>query len=274
MKPLSPRLLREFVDLAREAAGIEMGEDKESLVASRLQKRMRKLGLLEFEDYHALLTGPKGGEELEWFINILTTNVTSFFRENEAFHALAERLRKGVAHGGWRVRIWCAAASTGEEPYSLAIVAREALEGMTSDIRILATDIDTTVLGKAARGVFDEERMAPVSRARRERWFRPHADGGWEVRPELRELVSFARLNLAQTPFPMRGPFHAIFCRNVMIYFGREVRQGILDEAGRLLDHDGMFAVGRSEGLAGLRTELAYVAPAVYARAGRVRGAA
>lgn len=274
MKPLSPRLLREFVDLAREAAGIEMGEDKESLVASRLQKRMRRIDVAEFEDYHALLTGPNGAAELEWFINILTTNVTSFFRENEAFLQLAERLRTQAERGEWRIRIWCAAASTGEEPYSLAMVAREALEGRTADIKILATDIDTTVLGKAACGVFDEERMAPVSVSRRQRWFRPHAGGGWEVRPELRELVSFARLNLAYPPFPMRGPFHAIFCRNVMIYFGREVRQGILDEAGRLLDHDGMFVVGRSEGLAGLRTELGYIAPAVYARPARVRGAA
>jgi chemotaxis protein methyltransferase CheR len=153
------------------------------------------------------------------------------------------------------------------------MVARETLEGHTADIRILATDIDTTVLGRAARGVYDEERMAPISLSRRERWFRPHPEG-WEVRPELGDVVSFARLNLAQTPYPMRGPFNAIFCRNVMIYFGREVRQGILDEAGRLLDADGLFVVGRSEGLSGLQTDLGYQAPAVYARGQRMRGAA
>lgn len=272
MPQLSRHLLAEFIELARAEAGLELGADKESLVASRLAKRMRTLGLDSYADYHARLTGPEGGEEREWFINALTTNVTAFFREPEAFAALSDQLRASVQRGEWRFRIWCAASSTGEEPWSLAMAAREAL-GPSVDLRILATDIDTQALAKASAGVYPEDRMRPVSPSRRERWFERHPEG-WAVAPELRELVTFARVNLAAPPFRMRGPFQAIFCRNVMIYFGRTVRQAILDEVDRLLGPQGLFAIGRSEGLSGMDSPLHYVAPAVYGRVARQRGAA
>jgi len=229
-------------------AGISLSVSKQEMVYSRLGRRLRALGLPGFKDYLALL---EKGDAAEWeaFTNSLTTNLTAFFREEHHFPILAELMRHSTRDNA-RIALWCSAASTGEEPYSMAITAAETFGTLQPPVRIVATDIDTNVLAKAKEGIYPMERLEKMSRERLRRFFLRgsgrHA-GEARVRDELRALVSFRPLNLLEEEWPIRGPLHAIFCRNVMIYFDKPTQYRILKKFLPLLRRDGLLFAGHSE---------------------------
>jgi chemotaxis protein methyltransferase CheR len=254
--------LREIV---YDASGISLGPKKEALVCARVGKRMRVLGLKHYEEYLEYLEDNQG--ELVGLLDSVSTNVTSFFREEHHFDMIADKLEEWYSQGQRRFRLWSAACSTGEEPYSLAMVIREALPFPDVDARILATDISTEALQRCNLATYDNDRLGPVPADLRHRWFDEQRDGRWAVKRTLRDMVVFRRMNLSQPPFPMSGPLDAIFCRNVMIYFDDSVRMGLLDQAHRLLKPEGLLFVGHAESLAGMISDFKYVKPSVYRRA-------
>lgn len=232
--------------LIYDHAGISLSPSKHELVYSRLGRRLRALGLSSFDAYLEFLETDNDGE-WEAFTNSLTTNLTSFFREEHHFPILAEMLRR---HKGERIVLWCCAASTGEEPYSMAITAAETFGTLNPPVKILATDLDTNVLAKAQEGVYTMERLEKMSEERMRRYFLRGAgrqEGYARVRDELRNLITFRQLNLLDTNWAIRGPLHAIFCRNVMIYFDKPTQLGVLKQFVPLLRPDGLMFAGHSE---------------------------
>ena len=233
--------------LIHARAGISLSTSKHEMVYSRLGRRLRVLGLSQFADYLRLL---ERGDAAEWeaFTNSLTTNLTAFFREEHHFPILAELLRR--QRTGGQIMLWCSAASTGEEPYSMAMAAVEALGTLNPPVRILATDIDTNVLAKAERGIYAMERLEKMSPERVRRFFRRGTGqfaGQARVRDELRAMINYRPLNLLDSGWPIRGQFHAIFCRNVMIYFDKPTQYRILQKFVPLLRPDGLLFAGHSE---------------------------
>lgn len=259
-------LFRSFQALALEQAGISLREGKEALVEARIAKRLRALGLASAELYLEFLRRDRSGEELVQFLDAISTNFTSFYREPDHFEHLVAHLEERLAAGADRFRIWCAAASTGEEPYTLAITLAEALAGRELDWKILATDLSTRVLATAKAGRYQGRHLGPVPPRLRERYFHRVGPDAFEAMPCLREPLTFARLNLAKPPFPMKGPFDAVFCRNVMIYFDRPGRQALVTEIERLLRPGGLLFIGHSETLNGLDTALRLIRPSEYFR--------
>ena len=227
-------------------AGIALSSAKQDMVYSRLARRLRAVGDRTFAQYLARLERDRS--EWETFVNSLTTNLTSFFREAHHFEILDERLRR---IGNKRpIRIWCSAASTGEEPYSLAMTACEAFDTLTPPVQILASDIDTSVLAHGEAGVYRQDRVERLSPERLRRFFQRGTgvqDGQVRVRPELQRLVSFRRINLLDPVWSVQGPLDAIFCRNVMIYFDKPTQYAILRRFAPLLRKDAVLFAGHSE---------------------------
>ena len=234
--------------LIHQRAGIALGEHKQEMVYSRLARRLRDLRLDCFRSYLDRVQSDCGPEWDE-FVNALTTNLTAFFREAHHFDTLRERLRGWAS--GRRCRIWCAASSTGEEPYSLAMTLVEAFSSWTPPAEVLATDIDSAALRRAERGVYAAERVKKLDAERTRRYFvKDSADGTQlRVRPELRNLVSFQRVNLLSAQWPLSLPCDAIFCRNVLIYFDKATQRRIIERFLPLLRPEGLLFVGHSEGL-------------------------
>lgn len=260
--PLSRRDFDRFRHLIHEASGISLGENKDALLAARIQRRMRALSIDDFCDYLEVVEGDGSGAEVCHLIDAVSTNVTSFFREPTHFGYLEEHLRSLRDSGVTEVRMWSAACSTGEEPYSMAMVASEVFAETSVRVRILATDIASDVLDKARSGRYPAEKLTklPVQ-------YRPlvrQAGDEAQVAQQLKSMVTFARINLSSPPFPMAGPFHVVFCRNVMIYFRPETRAALMKEAERLLAPGGLLFLGHAESSAGMATALKSVAPAVY----------
>ena len=251
---------------ALNQAGIAIPPTKKTLVRSRVARRVRALGLPDARAYLQYLREEKDREELVRLLNALTTNFTSFFRDPEHFEDLAARLRRAHTQGQRRFRLWSAASSTGEEPFSMAITALEAIGSAGHDLRILATDISTDALSKAKEGRYAEDVVAKVPGALRDRYFRRRADGTFEVRDFLRRLVHFERMNLARWPYVMSGPFDAIFCRNVLMYLAPEVRQGVVRESERLLRPGGVFYTSPSESIIGLSHGLVSLRASIHER--------
>jgi len=233
--------------LIHRRAGISLSVQKADMVYSRLARRLRSLGLKRFCDYlDALETD--SGPEWEAFTNSLTTNLTAFFREAHHFPVLSEHLL--ARRGSGRLMLWCCAASTGEEPYSIAMTAVEAFGGFDAPVSILATDVDTQVLRKAEAGVYTAERLERMPEHQKQRFFLRGTGaqtGMVRVRPELQRMVTFRALNLLDSSWPLRGPFDAIFCRNVMIYFDKPTQYKILQRFAPLLRPDGLLFAGHSE---------------------------
>jgi chemotaxis protein methyltransferase CheR len=235
--------------LIHARAGIALADSKRQMVYGRLGRRLRALGLDSFRDYlDRLEAGPADHDEWQAFTNALTTNLTAFFRESHHFEILA-RFLAGRAGRGVQ-RIWCAAASTGEEPYSIAITACEALGGDAPQVELVCSDVDTQVLESAARGVYAMDRVQGVDAARLKRFFLRGTgpnEGRARVKPALRALASFRAINLLDRDYGLRGPFDAIFCRNVMIYFDKPTQRAILERFKPLLAPDGLLFAGHSE---------------------------
>jgi len=260
-------VFRRFCQLVHRHAGIRLKEGKEALVCARLNKRMRALGLTRFRDYLSLLEQDAGGSEVVQFLDLMSTNYTTFFREREHYDVLAEALRQWRGAGQRRFRIWSAACATGEEPYSIAMTMAQVCDDPSLDWRILATDISTRALQHARRGRYHARAMRSVGRQERLRYFLVDKEADppcWSIRPEIAARVVFARLNLAVPPFPMRGPFDVIFCRNVMIYLDPEVRRALVSALEHLLCPGGLLMVGHAESLAGLTSRLGMVRPSTY----------
>lgn len=256
---------RRLREATRELTGIVLGPEKEALLASRVQRRMRALGMRSYEQYMAHFDADR--TELQQFINAITTNTTAFWREPAHFEIARGALDRWVEEGQRRFRIWCAASSTGQEPWTMALTFAPLAVDRFLDLRILATDIDTRVLGVARRAIYDAEALAPVPPPIRAAGFRRVAEGYQVVEP-VRRLVRFGRLNLDRPPFPMRGPLDLIFCRNVMIYLDQNSRSRLLAECERLLKPGGLLLLGHSETAGGLARQLEMVQPSVY----RMRG--
>lgn len=264
---MKPRTFEQFKDLVYQKSGITLGPQKVALVSARIAKRMRTLGMASHEDYFRFVVRDESSAELVHLIDSISTNVTSFFREAVHFEILAKLVQDWRVQSQPRFRIWCAASSTGEEPYTLALTVLEALGGHHPDFRLLATDISTRVLETARKGVYSSVKLDPVPRPLLQKYFQklesgPDAD--YQVSDDLKRLISFNRLNLSEPPFPMKGPFDVVFCRNVMIYFDNEVRSRLVLEICRLLKPGGYLMIGHSESLSGIVAPLTLVQPAVY----------
>jgi chemotaxis protein methyltransferase CheR len=260
---------REISETVHDIAGIQLREGKEGLVRARLARRLRQLAIPSFGAYLALVRGD--ARELAEMIDLLTTNKTSFFREAAHFDYLRDHLLPSLGPGP--ARLWSAGCSSGEEPYTIAMVLREAWGALASrDVKVLATDISRRVLATAAAGVYPEAQLGDLPpELLRRYWARAETPGvrgaapGWRAGDALRSLVTFAPLNLMGA-WPMRGPFQAIFCRNVMIYFDKATQQALVNRYYDLLAPGGHLFVGHSESLSALAHRFAYVQPAVYRR--------
>jgi chemotaxis protein methyltransferase CheR len=228
-------------------AGISLSPGKRDLVYSRLARRLRVKQIASFAQYVQLLENGDTAEREE-FVNALTTNLTSFFREAHHFPILSQHL--GRRAGNRPISIWTCAASTGEEPYSIAITAVEHFGGFHAPVRILATDIDTNVLERARLGVYPLEQLKSLSQERLKRFFlrgEGKQAGFAKVRPELQKLIAFRRINLLDREWPVGERFDAVFCRNVMIYFDKQTQYAILAKMAQRLHPDGLFFAGHSE---------------------------
>ena len=265
----SPEDFERIRKLIYNHAGISLAPIKRDMVYSRLARRLRALGLPSFRAY---LDHLDRGDAAEWetFVNSLTTNLTSFFREGHHFDILARYLESLKQRP---IRIWCSAASTGEEPYSLAITACETFGSLTPPVTIFASDIDTNVLATGERGVYPLARVEKVEPERLRSFFLKGTGaqaGHVRVRPELQKLITFTRLNLLDARWDVPAPFDVIFCRNVMIYFDKETQHQLLQKFAPLLREDGLFFAGHSESFLHAADIMRSLGRTVYERADRV----
>lgn len=243
---------RALAHLARTQFGLSLAESKKPLVYSRLTRRLRARNIHRFDEYMSLLDIPDEQDERLQLISALTTNVTSFFREKHHFETLRNVVLPKLASRR-RIRIWSAGCSTGQEAYSIAMTILDAVpDAACRDIRILATDIDPAVVKRAKEGSYTAEDIETIPAEMRRAWIRASADAGGrnELAAEVKHLISFGELNLVDT-WPFQGPFDAIFCRNVAIYFDQETQQHLWQRFAAMLDKDAHLFIGHSERVAG-----------------------
>jgi chemotaxis protein methyltransferase CheR len=255
--------------LLHEHAGIALSAAKQDMVYSRLARRVRVCGDRSFAQYLARLER-KDAREWEAFINSLTTNLTSFFREAHHFESLSRHL-KSIAEKR-TIKIWCNAASTGEEPYSIAMTAVEAFNSPTPPVSIIASDLDTQVLAQAERGIYPAERVAKLAPEQVSRHFLKGngvPEGSLQAKAELRRLIAFRRINLLEAGWPVQGPLDAIFCRNVMIYFDKKTQYDVLKRFVPLLREDGLLFAGHSESFLHATDLFRSLGRTIYERADR-----
>lgn len=274
MPALTEREFRDFRDLILRETGISLKDSKHALVASRLAKRLRHYNFHSYGEYYEfLMRQPPGSGEYMQLANCIATNKTDFFREPHHFDFLREHvvpeLRQRCAKGEpRRLRIWSAACSSGEEPYSIAITLLDALGGGAGwDIKILASDIDTDVLAAAERGIYDFDRVRNLPEALLKKHFlhgKGASDGLVQVRDSLKDLIRFRRINFVDAKWPVHAQFDAIFCRNVIIYFDRDTQLRLFERLVKYLAPDGYLIVGHSENLYWLNDLLVPVRNTIY----------
>ncbi len=250
--PMSEAEFSRICTLARRYTGIVLGSHKRHMVYGRLVRRLRALNLGGFDEYLPLIAA-LNMPETNQFINAITTNLTSFFREEHHFNFLAQdlcRTWEQESPKGGRLRLWSAGCSSGEEAYSIAITLLENLNMSRWNARVLATDLDSRMLQQAANGLYEAEQLEALEQSRRKKWFTRHdaVSNQRQVRAVVRDVVCFKRLNLLES-WPMKGPFNVIFCRNVMIYFDAETQYNLLRRFHSLLIPGGYLMVGHSESL-------------------------
>jgi len=244
--------VRQFV---KAETGIKLSDGKKNMVYGRLSRRLRQMGMSKFSEYLEMVSTNELSEERGQFINAITTNLTSFFREEHHFDYLKNdvvpRLMAENARSR-KIRIWSAGCSTGEEPYSIAIALYESIPDIERwDIRILATDLDTNVLAHGERGIYDIERISALSALRKSTWFlkgKGANSGSVKVDPRLQSLITFRQLNLMGA-WPMKGPFDFMFCRNVVIYFDKDTQKVLFDRYANLLTPNANLFLGHSESM-------------------------
>ena len=251
---LSDDNFNQIREIVIQHAGIVLSDAKRDMVYSRLVRRLRRLNIKDFDHYCAILED-QNHEEFTHFINAITTNLTSFFRENHHFEILAETALPEIMHRNRlskSLRVWSAGCSTGMETYSIAMVLKEVIpDSLGWDVKILATDLDTNVIDTASKGIYEIDRVTGVSNERMARWFMrgpgEHSDKV-KVSKELRDMVTFKQLNLLQ-PFPFKGPIDIIFCRNVVIYFDKNTQKDLFDKFADIHADDSYLFIGHSETL-------------------------
>jgi len=279
---ITPELFAKFQRLIHQESGIWLGEAKVPLLCGRLSRRLRALGIPTLEGYYKLVVQPEHSEERVSMIDAITTNETRFFREPRQFEFLERRTIprwRADAEQGLRsktIRLWSAGCSSGEEPYSLAmLLARHLSAEQGWNVSILATDISSRVLERARAGIYSVSKSVDIPGP----LLKDHMlkgigaqEGQMKVMPEIQNLVDFRRLNLMLDPYPGEACFHAIFCRNVLIYFDLESKNKVVERLIRALHPSGLLFLGQAENLSGMRSELRAVAPSVYARTGEESG--
>ena len=270
---LTDKQFEKISSLVYEICGINLHVGKKQLANSRLSKRLRILGMSAFDEYLEYLAG--NPQEVIDMLDAISTNLTSFFREPQHFDHLSKVIiprlvseRGRDAHR--RLRIWSAACSSGEEPYTIAIVIKREIEDLDRwDAAVLATDINTRMLETGKRGEYEETRLKTVPPAVRQLYFDcivPKKPRRYKVKPEIRKLVAFARLNLLED-WPMRGKFDVIFCRNTMIYFDKPTQSRLVNRYYEKLNKGGTLFIGHSESLTGIKHQFKYIKPTVYEKA-------
>ena len=269
---LTPEAYRFVVDLVYQHSRIRLGEDKQALLANRLRHRLKDLALSSYQKYCQLLDSNAGPEEIENLVDLISTNHTKFFREPEHFSFLTKKalpaLLPRLLKDGTPLNVWSAACSSGEEPYTLAIVLAEALRAYPSiSWNIFASDISKRMLARAQHGIYRMESAAPVEPDLLKRYFQQGVGsraGDCRVKTELKEHILFHRINLFQAEFPIPKRQHVIFCRNVMIYFDPPSRATLIARLTEQLASGGYLIVGHSESLFGIRHSLESVQQGVY----------
>jgi chemotaxis protein methyltransferase CheR len=261
---------RKISSLVTATTGIVIDDRKRAFIHGRLGRRLRALGLANFSEYCDVLEGPDGEAERHVLVNAITTNHTSFFREPHHFDYLAKTLLPAIVRhkteASRRMRIWSAGCSTGEEPYTLAMILRDSQVPLANwDLRILATDLDTNVLEHASAGLYDAERAQSIPTSFRQRYTTLQPDGRTAMNTPLRSLITFKPLNLLEE-WPMKGPFDVIFCRNVVIYFDKPTQRKLFDRYADILKPDGWLVFGHSESLKNMTDRFDLVARTVYRR--------
>ncbi|MCW5687132.1 MAG: protein-glutamate O-methyltransferase CheR [Pseudolabrys sp.] len=265
--PFSDADFRGFVELAYQYAGIALADSKRNLVYSRLSRRLRALGLRSFAEYRNYLD--ETDAERENFINAISTNLTKFFRESHHFDHFRDHIAAPYARNrtGGRLRVWSAGCSSGEEPYTIAMVLkREIRDVERQDVRILATDIDTEMVARGTRGEYPSTSLEEVPRPYHEYFERAAGKAdNMAVARAVRSLIAFKRLNLMET-WPFKGPFDAIFCRNVMIYFDTPTKMQLIDRFTAMIRPGGFLYIGHSESLNGVHPGISLVGRTIYRR--------
>ncbi len=262
----------EFNKLRRlvfDTAGISLSDAKRELVVSRFSRRLRALNLSTFGDYYHFVISPEGQSEIQNFINSITTNKTDFFRETHHFDFLRDQFVPACVRSGRReVAVWSAGCSTGEEPYTIAMVLhRHLVDPHGIRVRVLATDIDTHVLDVARNGVYEERQIRLIPEDMQHRYFlrgKGESTGLYKVKENLREMVTFRQINFVAEQYPVSSLFDVIFCRNVVIYFNNETKLQVLSRLAGYLVRDGFFIIGHSETLFDMVPGLTYIKNTVY----------
>jgi chemotaxis protein methyltransferase CheR len=279
---VTPALFARFQRLIHQETGIWLGDSKMALLCGRLSRRLRALEISKLEQYYEFVTQPAHEEERVLMVDAITTNETRFFRDPRHFEFLEQKMIprwRADAQEGLRskhLRFWSAGCSSGEEPYSLAmLIARHLPCSQGWSVSILATDISTRILAHARAGVYSITKSAdipePLLKDHMLKGIGKH-EGEMKVMPEIQALVDFQKLNLSQGPFPHGQRFDVIFCRNVLIYFALESKQKVIEDLTRCLAPNGLFFVGQAENLSSVNSELRSLAPAIYARTGELSG--
>jgi chemotaxis protein methyltransferase CheR len=257
---------RFVADMVYQRSRIVISPHKRPMLQGRLAKRVRALGLASVRDYVALLGTQAGEAELSQMLNAITTNVTAFFREIHHFRHLANVVLPEIVGGGAqrRLRIWSAGCSTGQEPYSIAMTVHAALAGRAAlDFKLLATDLDTNVLSHASAGIYEADQVAGVPPALRSRYIAAAGAGQVKIDACLRSLIAFKPLNLIG-PWPMRGPFDAVFCRNVVIYFDKPTQAKLFTHMAEIIKPGGWLYIGHSESLFNVSDRFQLVGKTTY----------
>ena len=260
-----------FRTLIYDESGISLGEQKKSLLASRLSKRLRDLDLDTFAEYYSKVMEDLTREEFTRMLDLISTNKTDFFREPKHFDFLRDRILPEL-DSAKRIRIWSSACSTGEEPYTIAMTLYEGVQSPERwDFKILASDLSTRVLAKAASGTYDEDRFRDVPSGILQRHFlrgRGEHTGLFKAKPHLASAITFRRLNLMDDRFPIKSPLDLIFCRNVMIYFDRPTQETLVKKFHRYLKPGGYLFIGHSESLQWVTHPFKSLAPTIYQKEG------
>lgn len=264
---ISTEEYQRFRRLIYDKSGISLGDQKQSLVKSRLSTRLRDLQLSTFSEYYDFVLSDQNGEEFTRLLDLISTNKTDFFREPKHFDFLRDRILPELADEK-RIRIWSSACSTGEEPYTIAMTLFEHVQNPDQwDFKILASDLSTRVLAKAAAGTYNEDRFRGVPPEVLRRHFlrgRGGSEGLFKVKPHLAAVIQFRRLNLMDSQFPIKNPLDLIFCRNVMIYFDRPTQETLVNKFHRYLKPGGYLFIGHSESLQWVNHTFKSLAPTIY----------
>jgi len=273
---LSEKDFQRVSDVIYKHCGINLHDGKKTLVSSRLAKQLRLSRFYSFKEYIDYVLSEEGKHEFYKLVDSISTNLTSFFRENVHFEYLRNtflpKLIEQKAKRNSKIRAWSAGCSTGEEPYSMAITLIETLQKYKQtnwNVKILASDISTRALERAQIGTYDKERLASLGATQKQTYFVPNKienEKVYQVRNSLKKLITFRYLNLMEQ-WPFNGPFDFIFCRNVMIYFNKETQEKLINRFYNCLAKGGLLCIGHSESLAGVQHNYKYVMPATYIRA-------